>query len=187
RRDPAALARSLLRPVPRRPSPVTRRGTAFHAWLESAVFGQPQLLEDVELPGSADSGAPDTDLVALQDAFRASAWWGRTPHDVEVPFETEIEGLLVRGRMDAVFAEPGGRFEVVDWKTGRVPTGTDAEAAAVQLAAYRLAWAALADVPVHRVSAAFHHVREGRTVRPVDLLDAEGLRALVRTVPQVAR
>jgi hypothetical protein len=38
-RDPAALARSLLRPLPRPPSPVTRGGTAFHAWLESTVFG----------------------------------------------------------------------------------------------------------------------------------------------------
>ncbi|MCW2777270.1 MAG: UvrD/REP helicase, partial [Frankiales bacterium] len=185
RRDPEGLARSLLRPVPRRPSPVARRGTAFHAWLEHSVFGLPQLLEDDQLPGSADAGGPDRDLEALQDAFRRSTWWGRAPLEVEVPFEADVEGVLVRGRMDAVFAEPGGRFDVVDWKTGREPTGADADAAAVQLAAYRLAWSHLAGVPLESVTAAFHHVGTGRTVRPVDLLDAEGLRALVRSVPLV--
>ncbi|MCU1692623.1 MAG: UvrD/REP helicase [Frankiales bacterium] len=185
RRDPEGLARTLLRPVPRKPSPVARRGTAFHLWLEQSVFGMPALLDDAELPGSADEDGADPDLAALQDAFRSSAWWGRAPREVEVPFEADVEGVLVRGRMDAVFAEPGGRFEVVDWKTGRVPTGRDADAAAVQLAVYRLAWSALAGVPLEQVSAAFHHVREGRTVRPVDLLDAEGLAALVRGVPLV--
>jgi DNA helicase-2/ATP-dependent DNA helicase PcrA len=85
--------------------------------------------------------------------------------------------------MDAVFADSGGRFDVVDWKTGRRPTGVDERAAAVQLAAYRLAWAELAGVPVERVRAAFHYVRYGETVRPADLLDADGLAALITGVP----
>jgi len=183
RRNPAAMARSLLRPLPRRPSPVTRRGTAFHCWLEQ-VYGLPQLLDPSDLPGAADEGAPgDEDLLALQDAFRASPWWGRTPAEIEVPFETDLEGVLVRGRMDAVFLDPDGRFDVVDWKTGRRPRGLDAEAAAVQLAAYRLAWAALSRTPVVQVRAAFHYVRSAETVRPADLLDAEGLRALVQRIP----
>jgi DNA helicase-2/ATP-dependent DNA helicase PcrA len=182
-RDPAALARALLRPLPRRPSPVTRRGTAFHAWLETTVFGQPQLLDPDDLPGAADDGAAaDADLAALQEAFRAGEWWGRSPSEIEVPFEMEVGGVLVRGRMDAVFAEPDGGWDVVDWKTGRPPSGTDAEAAAVQLAAYRLAWHQLSGAPLDRVRAAFFYVRSGETVRPADLLDAEGLRALVAGV-----
>lgn len=181
-RDPAALARSLLRPLPRRPSPVARRGTAFHAWLESAVFGQPQLLDPDDLPGAADQGADDGDLRALQDAFRAGPWWGRVPVEVEVPFEMEVEGLLVRGRMDAVFADPDGGWDVVDWKTGRLPSGPDAAAAAVQLATYRLAWHQLTGAPLDQVGAAFAYVRSGVTVRPADLLDADGLRALVAGV-----
>jgi DNA helicase II / ATP-dependent DNA helicase PcrA len=87
--------------------------------------------------------------------------------------------------MDAVFAEPGNRFEVIDWKTGRRPSGADAEAAAVQLAAYRIAWASLAGVPVERVRAGFHYVREQVTVRPVDLLSAEELAELVEQIPAV--
>jgi len=186
RRDPEQLSRSLRRPMPRRPAPVSRRGTAFHAWLETTVFGRPQLLAPDDLPGAADEGtAVDADLRALQDAFRASSWWGRVPAEIEVPFEMELEGLIVRGRMDAVFAGAEGGWEVVDWKTGLRPSGADAAAAAVQLAAYRLAWHQLSGVALEQVQAAFVYVRSGQTVRPVDLLDAEGLRSLVRSVPIV--
>ncbi len=75
----------------------------------------------------------------------------------------------------------------MDWKTGR-PPGSAAEqhAVAVQLAAYRLAWAALAGVPVGRVRAAFHYIRPGLTVRPADLLDEAGLAALIDQVPAQA-
>jgi DNA helicase-2/ATP-dependent DNA helicase PcrA len=163
---------------------VTRRGTAFHAWLESTVFGLPQLLDPDDLPGAADQGAGvDDDLRALQDAFRASSWWGREPAEIEVPFEMAVGGLLVRGRIDAVFAEADGGWDVVDWKTGRRPTGAGAAAAAVQLAAYRLAWHQLTGAPLEQVRAAFCYVRDGVTVRPADLLDAEALRALVSRVP----
>jgi DNA helicase-2/ATP-dependent DNA helicase PcrA len=183
RRDPQALARSLRRPLPQRPTPYARRGTAFHAWLEQR-FGSARLIDVDELPGAADDGAAgDEELAALQEAFLTGEWADRTPVEVEVPFATTIGGVVVRGRMDAVFPEPGHRFDVIDWKTGRRPSGAAAEAAAVQLAAYRIAWAALAGVPVNRVRAGFHYVREQVTVRPVDLLDAEQLAALVEEVP----
>ncbi|MFV2177320.1 ATP-dependent helicase [Actinomadura sp. LOL_016] len=182
-RDPGALARQIRRPMPRPPAPYARRGTAFHSWLEGR-WGQQRLLDPDELPGAADEGAADdADLARLQDAFEASEWAGREPLDIEVPFETIIGDRLVRGRMDAVFRSPGGGYEVVDWKTGRPPSGDDARFASVQLAAYRVAWAQLADVPVDRVSAAFHYVRAGVTVRPADLLDADGLAALLDGVP----
>ncbi len=184
RRDPEGLARALRRPMPAAPNPYARRGTAFHAWLEQR-FGADRLLDVDELPGAADAdAAPDEALAELQARFLAGEWADRVPVEVEVPFATVIAGLVVRGRMDAVFARPGGRFDVVDWKTGRQPVGAEAEAAAVQLAVYRLAWAELAGVPVDRVGAAFYHVRDGVTVRPADLLDADGLTALITGVPE---
>jgi DNA helicase II / ATP-dependent DNA helicase PcrA len=101
-----------------------------------------------------------------------------------VPFDTLIAGRQVRGRIDAVFGEPDGGFDVVDWKTGQPPrTKADADAVAVQLAAYRLAWAALAGVPLDRVRAAFYYVRHDLTVRPADLLDEAGLVELIERVP----
>ncbi|MFC5749336.1 ATP-dependent helicase [Actinomadura rugatobispora] len=184
-RDPAALARQIRRPMPRPPAPYARRGTAFHAWLEGR-WGQQRLLDPDELPGAADEGAADdSHLEELRDSFERSEWAAREPLDVEVPFETIIGDRLVRGRMDAVFRDRDGRYEVVDWKTGRPPSGDDARFASVQLAAYRLAWAELVDVPVDQVSAAFHYVRANVTVRPADLLDAAGLTALLESVPAV--
>ncbi|MEH0972422.1 UvrD-helicase domain-containing protein [Micromonospora sp. CPCC 205546] len=185
RRDPVALARALRRPVPTEPNPYARRGTAFHTWLEQR-FGADRLLDLDELPGAADAdAAPDEALAELQERFLTSEWADRVPVEVEVPFATVIAGVVVRGRMDAVFARPGGRFDVVDWKTGRQPVGAAADVAAVQLAVYRLAWAELAGVPVERVGAAFHYVRDGVTVRPADLLDGDGLTALIASVPEI--
>ncbi|MGY1684332.1 MULTISPECIES: ATP-dependent helicase [unclassified Geodermatophilus] len=179
RRDPAELARRLRRPMPSAPAPLARRGTAFHAWLEER-FGVSRLLDLDELPGSGDgSAAPDGALGALQAAFLAGPWADRQPVEVEVPFETPLGPLTLRGRIDAVFADGDGGFEVVDWKTGPPPSGAELSAAAVQLAAYRLGWSRLTGVPVEKVSAGFHHVAAGVTVRPVDLLDEAGLLALV--------
>ena len=180
-RDPGELARSLRRPLPRPPAPLARRGTAFHAWLEQRWQAQ-TLLDVDELPGAADDGADDADFAELREAFERSEWAKRTPAEVEVPFEMTIAGNIVRGRMDAVFGGAGDGWLVVDWKTGRRPTGVAAHSAAVQLAAYRLAWARLSGIPddeLHKVRAAFHYVRSNETVQPADLLDADGLRELV--------
>ncbi|MDT4910890.1 MAG: ATP-dependent helicase UvrD/PcrA [Pseudonocardiales bacterium] len=191
--DPAALARALRRPLPHRPAPWARRGTAFHTWLEQRWQKQ-TLLDLDELPGAADEGADDSEFVELRAAFEASNWAHRTPAEVEVPFEMTIGERVVRGRMDAVFtdradaadradgADGADGWLVVDWKTGHKPTGAAARAAAVQLAAYRLAWARLCGIPdaeLARVRAAFHYVRTDETVEPAALLDAAGLRELI--------
>ena len=182
--DPGSLARRLRRPLPVPPNTFARRGTAFHGWVERRFAGD-RLFDLDELPGAADPDeAGDEELEALQAAFERSDWAHRTPHEVEVPFSTEVDGVTVRGRMDAVFADPDGGWTVVDWKTGAVPEKGRMASLTVQLAAYRLAWAALAGAPLDKVRAAFHYVRDNTTLRPADLLDADGLRDLLRSVPQ---
>lgn len=181
--DPSALAARLRRPLPARPNPMARNGTAFHAWLERR-YGCTRLIDHDELPGAADeAAAPNTELGLLQAAFLESEWAQRSPHDVEVPFETAFDGVGVRGRIDAVFADPDGGWTVVDWKTGTVPDVLALPAVNVQLAAYRLAWSALSGAPLDRVRAAFHYVRHNHTLSPTDLLDAEGLRDLLHGIP----
>ena len=81
---------------------------------------------------------------------------------------------MVRGRIDAVYAEPGDRWLVVDWKTNREHTADP-----LQLAIYRLAWAELAGAPVDRVDAAFHYVRTGETVHPPALPGREDVAAML--------
>ncbi|MGY1934966.1 MULTISPECIES: ATP-dependent DNA helicase [Nocardia] len=190
RADPAKLAARLRRPLPYPPNPLARRGTAFHAWVQR-WFGSTRLLGLDELPGAADGAADaglDAELTAMQEAFLNSRWADRSPIEVEIPFETSIAGTVIRGRMDAVFAEPGGRWTVVDWKTGAEPGAAEEPAVAMQLAVYRLAWARLMAARegrpeqemLHRVGAAFHYVRTGRTIAPVNLAGPEELAELIR-------
>jgi DNA helicase-2/ATP-dependent DNA helicase PcrA len=184
-RDPDALARQVRRPMPQPPAGQARKGTAFHRWLEER-FGQQRLIDDDDLFDEEDEG-PDENLIELRAQFEAGQWGGRWPREVEVPFDMLIGDRQVRGRIDAVFADADGTFDVVDWKTGRPPGNQqEQDAVAVQLAAYRLAWSALADIPLGRVRAAFYYVRRDQTVRPADLLDQAGLVALINRVP-VAR
>jgi DNA helicase-2/ATP-dependent DNA helicase PcrA len=180
-RDPAELARQVRRPMPRPPAKQARRGTAFHRWLEQR-YGQQLLIDDSDLFGSAEEEG-EVDIAELRARFERSEWADRWPQAVEVPFETLIGDRLVRGRIDAVFTRPGG-FDVVDWKTGTPPrSAAERHAVSVQLAAYRLAWAALAGVPVAAVRAAFHYVGHDETIRPADLLDEAGLAALIEQLP----
>jgi DNA helicase II / ATP-dependent DNA helicase PcrA len=184
-RDPDELARQVRRPMPRPPVRQARKGTAFHQWLEQR-FGQQRLIDDSDLfELGADDPADVDELGELRARFERSGWAHRWPQAVEVPFETLVGDRLVRGRIDAVFADdPGGGYDVVDWKTGRPPASeAERHAVSVQLAAYRLAWAALAGVPVEQVRAAFYYVADDETVRPADLLDQAGLTALIEQVP----
>lgn len=169
-RDPAGAAQRLRHRLPTRPDPHALLGNAFHAWVQQ-FYGAECLFDLADLPGAADSDVGDTrELAALQTAFTESPWAASTPIAVEVPFEMPIGDTLVRGRIDAVFADPDGGATVVDWKTGEPPRGPEAmRQAAVQLAVYRLAWAALSGVPESSVRTAFYYVRARTTVAPDDL------------------
>ncbi|MEU6079441.1 UvrD-helicase domain-containing protein [Streptomyces sp. NPDC047108] len=200
--DPDAFARELARPMPRPPQPAARRGTRFHAWVESRFEELPlPLLGPDELPGGPDdlfgdggaefAGAADIaderDLGALKEAFERTPYARRTPYRVEAPFQLSLAGRVIRGRIDAVYradgasgrggaagADGGEAYEIVDWKTGR---GNSADP--LQLAVYRLAWAEQHDLPLSAVTAAFLHVRTGEIVHPPDLPDRPALERIL--------
>ena len=95
--------------------------------------------------------------------------------DLAIPdFALVIAGRVVPGRIDAVFATPGGGYEVVDWKTGGAKS-----ADALQLAVYRLAWAERMSVPLESVGAAFVMLRTGEVIRPTGLADRARLEELL--------
>jgi DNA helicase-2/ATP-dependent DNA helicase PcrA len=174
----------LRRPLPFKPDPIARRGTAFHTWLEERFALSIPLIGDDELPGAADEGAlDDSALEKLKEKWLRSEWAARNPYRVEVPFDRSVGGIILRGRMDAVYKNPDGTFDVVDWKTGSAKSGEELVNAAIQLAVYRLAFAEIEGVPLTLVRAAFHYVSSEETVRPSDLLDYEGLLALIHRVP----
>lgn len=176
--DPDGLAQELARPMPRPPQPAARRGTRFHAWVESRFEELTlPLLEPDELPGSDAEIADEHDLEALKEAFERTEYARRTPYRVEAPFQLTLAGCVVRGRIDAVYKHGDGdtaTYEIVDWKTGRTRSADP-----LQLAVYRLAWAEQQGVPPESVTAAFLYVRTGEVVRPQDLPDRAALERLL--------
>jgi DNA helicase-2/ATP-dependent DNA helicase PcrA len=183
-RDPDAFAAGLARPMPSAPVAQARRGSRFHQWVEH-LYGASPLLEADDLPGAGDDDLTDDDLKALQDRFLADGWGDRIPVAVEAPFEMVIGGRLIRGRIDAVYGDDAGTllesYDVIDYKTGAVPTGADFEAASLQLSVYRLAWSDLVGVDPAVVQAGFLYVRTGELKRPDRLLDRDELATLLTT------
>jgi DNA helicase-2/ATP-dependent DNA helicase PcrA len=179
--DPDALALNIRRPMPNHIDKFARRGTAFHLWIE-AQYKDPQVLDEDDLyeVDSAQRNLDDLPLEELKTAWLASDWAKRdpAPGGIEVPFETVLGGILLRGRIDAVY-ENDGQYEVVDWKTGKTKSGDDLAAAAIQLAMYRLAYSKLFGIKIENISAAFHYVGSNETVRPADLLDEDQLISIV--------
>ena len=180
--DPEEFVSTLRRPMPRRPGTAARAGTAFHSWVED-FFGDTAIFDLDELPGSDDYVDEDLDLPRLTETFRRSPWATLQPYAIELPVETPVGSLTVRGRIDAVF-RTGDGWELVDWKTGRVPRGRDLRRKAGQLALYRLAFARLQDVPLERVSAAFYYVAADEVVRPHDLAGERELERIVESLYQ---
>lgn len=188
-RDRDAYALALRRPVPRQPSVHSRRGTAFHLWVERQ-YGSTSLFDLDDMPGADDDLVDgDVALADLQRTFESSVWSGLVPLEVEVAIDTMIAGVITRTRIDAVFLDPeqpGGPDRaqgvvVVDWKTGRAPTDPEAaRAREVQLAVYRIAWSQWSGTPLEDVSAAFYYVADDTTVRPQRLAGLAELEALVR-------
>ncbi|WNI22578.1 ATP-dependent DNA helicase [Streptomyces sp. ITFR-16] len=184
--DPDGFAQELARPMPRPPQPAARRGTRFHAWVESRFEELPlPMLGPDELPGGDESDADiadERDLAELKEAFERTPYARRTPYRVETPFQITLAGRVVRGRIDAVY-RTGDTYEIVDWKTSRANTADP-----LQLAVYRLAWAELHGLPLTDVSAAFLFVRTGETVRPARLPGRPELeRILLDEPPPTAR
>lgn len=179
--DPDGFAQELARPMPKAPQRAARRGTRFHAWVESRFEELPlPFLGPEDLPGGEDfAGEPEIlderDLDELKEAFARTEYAHRTPYRVEVPVHLSLGGRVVRGRIDAVYRDPeSGAYEIVDWKTSRLRTADP-----LQLAIYRLAWAEQHGLAPEDVTAAFVYVRTGEVARPARLPGRAELEALL--------
>ncbi|MEU1779845.1 ATP-dependent DNA helicase [Streptomyces abikoensis] len=183
--DPDGFASDLARPMPRRPQPAARRGTRFHAWLESRFEALPLPFLDLDeldelhldgLPGIPEI-TDEQDLAELKEAFQRTPYANRTPYRVEAPFQLTLAGRTIRGRIDAVYRERNAghdTYEIVDWKTSRTRTADP-----LQLAIYRLAWAEQQGLPLSSVTAAFVYIRDGEKAIPPDLPDRAGLERIL--------
>ena len=131
---------SRVRPLPRFSGPAARIGTEVHAWIERRARGQGQLLEIGDRPDLTDeelAGDPGR-VERLRDSFLASRFASAAPLYAERAFLLRLGEFTVGGRIDAIFGEPDGPWEIVDWKTGRRPASDD-PTLGLQLDVYGLA------------------------------------------------
>lgn len=157
------VALDLLRPMPKRPFIETKRGTQFHLWIEN-YYQHPTLLDPFDLPGEAAiDELTDEELSQMQENFLASAWAKMKPIALEWDFDLKIANRYVRGRIDAVFKDKNSIL-IVDWKTGKKENSDP-----LQLALYRIAWAARHKVSVENIEAAFVYLPSLEKVQPADL------------------
>ena len=166
--DAERFTLDLRRPMPTPPALAARRGTAFHAWVEEH-YSRAAFVDVDDLPGSADDDA-DRHRPGRPAGQLPGERVGR-PHPGRGRDERRDRRRRHRGaRPDRrrLRSRPRRRagWVVVDWKTGAPPPAARAAARALQLAAYRLAWPRLRDVPEHRVRGAFFHAATGETLWP---------------------
>lgn len=139
----------------------------------------------VDLPGSAAASTAPAELLeqdefTFEDAYEeseseleasvqrlwerfANSEWGSDEWKdriwaVEYPVETHIEGLSLRGRIDAVFRtedEDGERWVLVDWKSGSRPKMSTMQSRRFQLGLYRIAFSRIMGVDPERISTVF--------------------------------
>ncbi|MDO4908672.1 MAG: UvrD-helicase domain-containing protein [Corynebacterium sp.] len=198
-KDRAAFLRNLARPVPLKPNRYAKQGTAFHSWVETQLTTGGGLWDSIDPDDRLEIGEDpaeygeldDTQLNELKEKFAKSSWAnpdsGRQIRYVERGFEIRLGKFMNKGRIDAIFHEgddPHTGWIVVDWKTGRVPTGADRDKVAIQLAAYRIAAARFLSkelgmpVDYHEIRALFYYVAHDVELEPMHLLDAEELAQL---------
>lgn len=104
----------------------------------------------------------ETSVQRLWERFANSEWgsdvWKDRIWAVEYPVETHIEGLSLRGRIDAVFRtedEDGERWVLVDWKSGSRPKMSTMQSRRFQLGLYRIAFSRIMGVDPERISTVF--------------------------------
>lgn len=104
----------------------------------------------------------DASVQRLWERFATSEWgsdeWKERIWAVEYPVETHIEGVSLRGRIDAIFRtedEDGERWVLVDWKSGSRPKIATMQSRRFQLGLYRIAFSRIMGVDPERISTVF--------------------------------
>lgn len=117
-------------------------------------------------------------LAELQATFEASEWAPLEPVDVELEIHLPLGARTVICKIDAVF-ERDGRFQVVDWKTGKAPSNArDLELKQLQLALYREAYSAYRGIDPSLIDAVFYFVADDVTLQPSHVSDRAELERL---------
>ena len=152
---PEQFAEQLARPLPSLYSKSAQLGTSFHANLEQAFLSGSEL----------DFSSWSEEEIKLGVSFAKSRFADLTPLLVEQSIEFALGGSVIVCKLDAVY-QVGDEYQVVDWKSGKVPSESELPDKAIQLALYRIALARFLAIPVERISASFFYAEAGKELQP---------------------
>lgn len=185
--DPASVMAALRRPMPEKPYRATRLGTLFHDWVEDryGVHGGAETLDVFAGESDVSDGEQlpleQEQLAVLQATFERSPWASLSPVDVEREIHLPLDDRIVICKLDAVYLMDDGRYQVVDWKTGKAPRDAqDLEDKQLQLALYRQAYAEWKGIDPELIDAVFYYVADDAVIRPERIFSREELVALWR-------
>jgi len=173
-RCPKRFYWSRVRPLPRFSGPAARIGTEIHRWIERRAAGQGRLLEaddGVDLTQEELAGDPGR-IDRLRQAFLSSPYAGRTPLFAERAFLLRVGGFAVSGRIDAIYGEADGAWDIVDWKTGA------GEADPLQLELYGLACMEIWHKRAEELSLTYYYLARDEAVS-IPMGDADEVRGRI--------
>jgi DNA helicase-2/ATP-dependent DNA helicase PcrA len=136
-------------------SDVAELGTLFHANLEQAFLSGSEL----------DYSNWSEEEKKLGVNFKNSRFAALSPFLVEESIEFALGGSIVVCKLDAVYLIDG-EYQVVDWKSGKMPAGKELSDKAIQLSLYRIALSRKLGVPLERIRASFFYAASGEELEP---------------------
>lgn len=166
--DEFAFRRSLLRPMPKKPTFVDDIGTRFHNWVQW-FYDSGKVHEHIngKFKYISDSLNSLLTIDTLAKGFLLSIWSKLEPIGVELELPVIAQAAKgkheVISKIDAVF-KIDGKVLIVDWKTGAKPSGIQKEHKTIQLAQYRDAYLQYnTNIKSSDVDAAFVYVKQDYT------------------------
>ena len=108
----------------------------------------------------------DTKLAELKSAFEASPWGRRAPFAIEREITVPFAGRSLVCKLDAIYKNEDGTYEIVDWKTGSPPkSDAEREERMLQLELYRHAFAQWQGVEPSLIQCTLFYVAAGEILR----------------------
>ena len=191
---PGDIRKRILRPMPEKPYRQAKLGTLFHLWVErrySTVvgafesldahdFGWPDVNENSD--GSESSASAEAVLAQLKSNFEQSPWGARKPLEIEREITIPFAGKRLVCKIDAIYRDENGRYEIVDWKTGALPsTGEERAQRLLQLELYRHAFAQWKRIDPSAIDCALFYVAANEVLRSDQMLSLEELESRWRS------
>lgn len=172
--SPDQFAAEFLRPMPAAPTLGASFGTKVHQKIER-YYQQATLIDIDDL--RAEPKPLQISAAAAFNAFESSKYAQLPAAAIERSFQLPIGGMLISGRIDAVFIVDGKPL-LIDWKTGNPKNANE-----LQLAIYRLAWSKMEDVKLTDISARFVFLPDLVEIESTELLtEAEIISKLQKTI-----